>query len=68
MRNILLDQKQLCNSEASDNLCIIIGCQCLRRSTWEDALGIARNGSGYVRLGRHLIWCWSESWEAGALQ
>ncbi len=54
--------------QAKTRMCIVLGCQRLRRATWEDATAIARNGSGYMRAGRDLIWFWSEAFEQGALQ
>lgn len=54
------------NTQAK-SITIILGCQRLRRATYEDALAIAHNGAGYVRQGKALTWFWSEGFAQGLL-
>lgn len=55
--------------QAENPLCIVIGCQRLRGATWLDALTIARNGMGYVRLSATtLALIWSDAYEQTVMQ
>jgi hypothetical protein len=37
----------------------------MRAATWEDAIGLVRNGGGYVRDGGDLRHITSDAWENG---
>lgn len=64
----LTDMTPARNTQAKSEMGIVLGCQRLRRATWEDAIGIVRNGAGYVRQGSDLILINSEAFETAVYQ
>jgi|CXWL01.1.fsa_nt_gi hypothetical protein len=47
---------------------IIFGGQRIRSATWDDVIGMARNGFAVIRDGTDIRLCWSEAFETEAMQ
>lgn len=47
---------------------IMFGGQRIRSATWNDVIGMARNGFAVIRDGTDIRLCWSEAFETEALQ
>ncbi len=54
-----------CNTQANSEMGIVVGPHRMRAATWEDAIGLVRNGAGYVRDGGDLRHITSDAYENG---